>query len=83
MSRLIVVTLTSEADAEAVKKAMLDLANRYGGVTLADYLELVGRTSSYVDEKVGWPLSEVVNIEIKQVSDDEFLLDLPEPKPVQ
>jgi hypothetical protein len=77
VGKLIVVTLTSEADAKAVRQALLDVQQKYTWVTLADYMEFVGRPSTFADEKVGW--TELKDIPIKQVSEDEFLLDLPEP----
>jgi hypothetical protein len=82
MGKLIVATLTSQADAEAVKTELCKLAEGYGGATKADYLDLIGISGHYTDEKVGWRLPEIVNAEIKQVGENEFLVDLPEPKPV-
>jgi hypothetical protein len=54
VGKLIVVTLTSEADAKAVRQALLDVQQKYTWVTLADYMEFVGRPSTFADEKVGW-----------------------------
>jgi hypothetical protein len=78
MRRPFVVTLTSEADAEAVREALLKLLEQYEVVTRADYFELVGLSSTFEDAKVGW--TELTDIQIKTIGENEFLLDLPEPK---
>ena len=81
MSSVIAITLTSREDAEAVRDALLKLSEKYDYVSMGDYLELVGASSTFADDKVGW--TDLKDIEIKQVGKDEFLLDLPEPKPLE
>jgi hypothetical protein len=82
MYKLIAVTLASQSDAEAVREALLKLAGQYGGVTVGDYLDLIGSPGSFSDEKEGWAERDLVDLQIKQVGENEFLLDLPKPKPV-
>jgi len=77
MLSVVNVILTSETDAIAVRDALRKLLDLYEVVTVADYLELVGGTSTYSDQKVGW--TELGDIPIKSIKEG-FLLDLPEPK---
>lgn len=80
MTRLIAVTLASLEDAEAVREELIKLLNEYEVVSVADYLNLVRVDSSFSDEKMGW--TELNNIQIKQVGENEFMLDLPDPKTI-
>lgn len=70
------IVLSSPQDAEAVRETMRKICDRYGYVTVSDYLELVGISSSFTDTKVGW--SDLSKVEIVPVSDG-FVLNLPEP----
>lgn len=78
MGKIIAVTFTNEGDAKEVLAVMLKLQKQYGLTTRGDFLSLTGAPSTFEDEKVGWTdLTE--DTPIKQVGEDEFLLDLPEP----
>jgi hypothetical protein len=72
------VRLSSEADAEAVREAMLKLLEQYEVVTVADYMNLIGLPTTFSDEKVGW--TELKDIQIKPESVVlGFVIDLPDP----
>jgi len=79
MLSVVNVILASEEDANVVRDALRKLLNLYEVVTVADYLELVGSSSStFADQKVGW--TELGDIPIARTKDAGFVLDLPEPK---
>lgn len=48
------VILPTRADAEAVLAGMFDILDRYESVKVSDFLELVGKSSNYTDERYGW-----------------------------
>lgn len=80
MSNLVAVTFTSEEDAKAVLDEMLKILPGRGFVTRSDYLELVGIAPSYLDARMAWDEPLLKDVQIKQVGEDEYLLDLPKPK---
>lgn len=71
------IVIPSKADAEAVQDALLKLLDRYEVVTLADYLDLVGLSSTFSDARIGW--TELNDILIQPLKGG-FVLFLPEPK---
>lgn len=73
------VVMVSESFAFNVLVAMKQLLDHYEVVSLADFRELAGVTSSFTDQSVGW--TELENISIKE-ENGGFVLDLPEPKPL-
>lgn len=73
------VVLSSREDANAVLDAMKQLLEAYEMVTVADFLELAGLSSTYSDSKVGWV--NLINIQIQPV-DGGFILALPPAKDV-
>lgn len=44
----------SRADAEQVRDEMLEMLDTYNQVTVADYLDMLGKTSEFTDNKYGW-----------------------------
>jgi len=78
MIELSEIVLGSENDAAAVLEALRELKKRYKFVFVADYLELVGLSTSLADQRWGW--TELNEVPIKQV-EDGFLLELPAPTP--
>lgn len=44
----------SRADAEQVQDEMLELLDTYNQVTVADYLDMLGISSEFTDNKYGW-----------------------------
>lgn len=73
------IVLSSEEDAENVLDVLRKLLDRYEQATVADYLELVGISSSFTDTKVGW--TDLTNVSIKSVKDG-FFLELPNPESI-
>lgn len=70
----------TKEDAEAVRHALRSVLDRYEIVTVADYLEIAGRTPDHFSQfKVGW--TELGKMPIKPLSGG-FLVELPEPKPI-
>jgi hypothetical protein len=66
--------LALKEDADAVLEAMHGVVRRYGYVTYADCLDLVGINPVYSDEKIRWTDLKDVSIE----SDNGvFVLNLP------
>jgi hypothetical protein len=63
-------------DAEMVWTGLLDLIDRYGEATVADFYELVGMTSTHVDYKRGW--DSLARATIDRVRNG-YILVLPEP----
>lgn len=74
------VVLASEEDAKAVRETLLKLLANYEVVTQGDLWNLVGRDTTYSDEKVGW--TELKDLQIKPV-EEGFALELPDPQLVR
>lgn len=68
------IILSSRQEAETVLESLLNSLDLYGVVSVADLNDLVGLTSSFVDQKWGWLVLH--NIEIRQVREG-YLIDLP------
>lgn len=73
------VVISSKEDAHKVLDTMKDLLKAYEIVTVADFLQLCGISSTYSDNKIGWV--DLINIKVKPVNGG-FILDLPAAKPV-
>lgn len=73
------IVLTSRIEAEEVVDRMNDLAERYGSVSVADLYELVGLKGTHADVKYGW--TDLRDAGVARVRNG-FLLDLPEPEPL-
>lgn len=71
------VVLDTAADAAMVRDAMQQLLKGYEQVSLADFLDLCGISSTFGDHKVGW--TRLINVDIKPVAGG-FILDLLPPK---
>lgn len=73
------IVLPARAEAEEVIDRLFDLVGRYESATVADLYELVGLSSAHTDQKWGWR-----NLRGSGVSRvrDGYLLDLPEPEPL-
>lgn len=48
------IVFDSREDAESVYDSMLTCLNNYGMVSVADYYDLAGQTSTYTDSRYGW-----------------------------
>jgi hypothetical protein len=73
------IVLTSRVEAEEVIDQMNEIISRYGVVSVADLYELIGLPSTHVDNKWGW--SNLPGAGVARVRGG-FLLDLPEPQPL-
>lgn len=73
------IILDSRTEAEDVIDRLFDLVSRYESATVADLYELVGLPSSHTDHKWGW--TDVRGAGVSRVRDG-YLLDLPEPHPL-
>lgn len=72
------IVLPSRADAEAVLDALHKLMQQYKRVSMSDYLDLVGLSSTFTETKVGW--IELGNPRIIQLRSG-YIIALPVPKP--
>ena len=68
------VVLTTKADADEVLKLMIELLDRYGQVTLADFNELCGLPSAHTDNKWGW--TDLLYVGVQQ-DRSGYYIDLP------
>lgn len=73
------IVLTSRVEAEEVIDRLFDLVSRYESATVADLYELVGLASAHTDQKWGW--RDIRGAGVSRVRDG-YLLDLPEPQPL-
>jgi outer membrane protein OmpA-like peptidoglycan-associated protein len=73
------IVLQSRSEAEEVIDRLYEVVSRYGSATVADLYELVGIHGSHTDNKWGW--SNLRGTGVSRVRGG-FLLDLPEPQPL-
>jgi hypothetical protein len=73
------IVLQSRVEAEEVIDRLFDLVSRYDSATVADLYELVGLPSAHTDQKWGW--RDVRGAGVSRIRDG-YLLDLPEPQPL-
>jgi hypothetical protein len=73
------IILDSRTEAEDVIDRLFDLVSRYESATVADLYELVGLASAHTDHKWGW--TDIRGAGVSRVRDG-YLLDLPEPHPL-
>jgi hypothetical protein len=73
------IVLDSRTEAEEVIDRLFDVVSRYESATVADLYELVGLPSTHTDHKWGW--TDVRGAGVSRVLDG-YLLDLPEPYPL-
>lgn len=73
------IVLQSRAEAEEVVDRLFDLVSRYESATVADLYELVGLASTHTDHKWGW--EDLRGAGVSRVRGG-YLLDLPEPEPL-
>lgn len=72
--------IPSRQEAEEVIDRLFDLLSRYGSASVADLYELTGIQSSHTDMKWGW--TELRGAKAIGQRRGGFLLDLPEPEPL-
>jgi hypothetical protein len=74
------IILATRAEAELVIERLFHLVNEYEVATVADLLELVGETPSYMDGKWGW--DDMHGASVRRYRNEGYLLELPRTKPV-
>jgi hypothetical protein len=73
------IVLDSRTEAEEVIDRLYDLVSRYESASVADLYELVGLGSSHTDHKWGW--TDLRGAGVSRIRDG-YLLDLPDPDPL-
>ena len=73
------IVLDERAEAEEVIDRLFDLVSQYESATVADLYELVGLASSHTDHKWGW--TDLHGAGVSRIRGG-YLLDLPEPEPL-
>ncbi len=71
------VVFGNRGDAEAVLYRMSEILEEYPRVTVADYLELSGRSSNYTDNNYGW--TNLNTAQIIRLTNGGYCIDLPRP----
>lgn len=69
------LVLESRGDAELVLDQMLEIIDQYGKVTVSDYYDLMGVSTTFTDNKYGW--RDLRNARIIKSGRDGYLIDLP------
>ena len=73
------IVLDQRTEAEEVIDRLFDVVNRYDSATVADLYELVGLSSNHTDHKWGW--TDLTGAGVSRIRGG-YLLDLPEPEPI-
>jgi hypothetical protein len=73
------IVLSERVEAEEVIDRLFEVVSRYGSATVADLYELAGIPSTHTDNKGGW--THLRGAGVARVRGG-FLLDLPEPEPL-
>lgn len=74
------IILESRSEAEQVIERLFDLVDKYETASVADLYDLVGLAPSHTDYRWGW--TDLQSSGVTRVRDG-YLLDLPDPHPVQ
>jgi hypothetical protein len=72
--------LYSREQAELVLERLVDIIDKYDVASVADFYELCGQPTSYIDNDWGW--SYLNNVEVRQVREG-YLIDLPPAEPIK
>jgi hypothetical protein len=73
------IVLDQRAEAEEVIDRLYDVVNKYEQATVADLYDLVGLSSTHTDHKWGW--TDLRGAGVSRIRDG-YLLDLPDPEPL-
>lgn len=73
------IVLDDRQEAEEVIDRLFDLVSRYDQATVADLYELVGFSAAHTDHKWGW--TDLHGAGVSRIRGG-YLLDLPEPEPI-
>lgn len=74
------IVLTSRTDAEEVLDRLFDILSRFDEASVADLYELTGIESSHTDHKWGW--TSLKGAHVARVRNGGYLLELPDPEPL-
>jgi hypothetical protein len=74
------IILDDRVEAESVVDNLFELVSRYESATVADLYELVGLSSNHTDHKWGW--TDLHGAGVTRIRGG-YLLDLPEPEPLE
>jgi hypothetical protein len=74
------IVLASRTDAEEVLDRLFDILSRFEEASVADLYELTGIESSHTDHKWGW--RSLKGAHVARVRNGGFLLELPDPEPL-
>lgn len=74
------IVVATKEEARAVLDRMTDIVDQFQVATVGDLYDLVGVTSTHVDQKWGW--EDIRDARIQEVREG-YLLDLPQPQPLQ
>jgi hypothetical protein len=74
------IVLDQRAEAEEVIDRLFDLVSRYESASVADLYELVGLASTHTDNKWGW--TDLSGAGVSRIRGG-YLLDLPDPEPLE
>lgn len=73
------IVLDQRSEAEEVIDKLFEIVSRYESATVADLYDLVGLSSTHTDQKWGW--TDLQGAGVSRVRNG-YLLDLPEPRPL-
>lgn len=73
------IVLDERSEAEEVIDRLFELVSQYDAATIADLYELVGLASTHTDNKWGW--TDLTGAGVSRIRGG-YLLDLPEPEPL-
>lgn len=73
------IVLDQRSEAEDVIDRLFDLVSRYESASVADLYELVGLSSVHTDNRWGW--TDLTGAGVSRIRGG-YLLDLPEPEPL-
>jgi hypothetical protein len=73
------IVLDNRSEAEEVIDQLFDMVSRYESASVADLYTLVGLSSSHTDHKWGW--TDLSGSGVSRIRGG-YLLDLPEPEPI-
>lgn len=74
------IVLDSRGEAEEVIDRLFEVVSRYGAASVSDLYELVGISSTHTDNKWGW--TDLRGAGVTRVRSG-YLLDLPDPQPLE
>lgn len=74
------IIIPSRPDAEEVLERLYDLLSKFGVALVSDLYEMTGIQSSHTDVKWGW--RELRGARVRPLRAGGYLLDLPEPEPI-